>query len=312
MYLETTKGVDLRYCLSTLVGFTSATNVTVAQQHSKLTIPFLLTNRLRTKSKDDPHLNYMLEIKKELETLILFTIVISVANIACSTDKAFYGTDGRGSTNSGIDAIANRLQAQQDAFRNAQGDAGKLREPDSIDFVRDQDGKVISATLDTPNVNDQGLGLLSCLSSLRGLTMTRHQIIDRLTPKGISALARLSNLSTLKIRCFGRLDSGVFEEICKLRSLRELDLLLSIPPQREYRSITNLTNLAVLKISYCTNFGDQELCLLTNLTTLRNLGLSYDGFSPERTNVLACLKDQLTNCVVRCQSATNGVTCVTK
>ena len=91
--------------------------------------------------------------------------------------------------------------------------------------------------------------------------MTRQRILD---------LRHITNLNAVGIRCFGRLDSGVFEQLCKFQSLRKLSLAASYPPTQEYVHIIKLTNLEVLTIGD-TNFGDQQFRLLADLPSLKSL-----------------------------------------
>jgi hypothetical protein len=55
-------------------------------------------------------------------------------------------------------------------------------------------------------------------------------------------------------------------------------------------AITNLQNLAELRVSYATNVGNAELSLLTNMVNLKGLAISYDAVSREGTNVLSLIR----------------------
>lgn len=114
-------------------------------------------------------------------------------------------------------------------------------------------------------------------------------------------LGKLTNLVTLRVACVApkpALKNGVFEEICNLTGLKTLSLVAAYPERSEYVALTNLQTLAELNVSYATNFGDAELCLLTNLVNLRKLSISADAVSREGTNVLSRMQ-RLTNATVR-------------
>jgi hypothetical protein len=51
-------------------------------------------------------------------------------------------------------------------------------------------------------------------------------------------------------------------------------------------------------VSYCPNFGDEQLSLVTNLTNLRSLELKADALSSEATNLLAGMRT-LTNILIK-------------
>lgn len=108
----------------------------------------------------------------------------------------------------------------------------------------------------------------------------------------------MTNLTSMNIACGGLLKAGVFEEICKMKEVRELGLVAAYPPASEYFGLTNLHNMVELRVAYCTNFGDREVSMLTNLINLRSLTLYADGFSSEGTNVLRSMTG-LTNVAVR-------------
>jgi hypothetical protein len=111
----------------------------------------------------------------------------------------------------------------------------------------------------------------------------------------------MTNLTTLRVACIApkpALEDGIFEEICNLRALKSLSLVSAYPERSVYVALTNLQNLAELNVSYATNFGGAELCLLTNLVNLRNLSIQYHAVSREGMNVLSRMQ-RLTNAMVR-------------
>ena len=83
-----------------------------------------------------------------------------------------------------------------------------------------------------------------------------------------------------------------------MKELRQLGLVAAYPPAGEYFGLTNLHNLVELRVAHCTNFGDSEVSLLTNLPALKSLTLYSDGISREGTNVLRNMIG-LTNVVVK-------------
>ena len=121
---------------------------------------------------------------------------------------------------------------------------------------------------------------------------------NHLTGSGIASLGGLTNLTILRFFYTGKLSSGVLEQVCTLKHLRVLSLMASLPPKGEYVCLKNLQSLSELHLLCCTNFGDQELKQLSNLTNLSSLELKYDGFSEQGTNVLRQMHN-LTNVWVR-------------
>ena len=172
----------------------------------------------------------------------------------------------------------------------------KGRTPGS--WERDAKGDVVSLTLSSLLANDAGLDLFSKFGSVQKLRLQTSRLSPELTRQGISSLVRMTNLTSINIACGGLLKAGVFEEICKMKEIRELGLVAAYPPASEYIGLTNLHNLVELRVGYCTNFGDSELSLLTNLPALKSLTLYADGFSSEGTNVLRNMTG-LTNVAVR-------------
>jgi hypothetical protein len=171
------------------------------------------------------------------------------------------------------------------------------------DLGRDGSGNVVSVALRWTNANDRALVLVSSLDSLQELRIQGpgRPETGEWTREGISCLGRLTNLVTLRVACIATkpaLKDGVFEEICNLRGLRTLSLVAAYPQRSEYVALTNLQNLAELRVSYATNFGDAELCLLTNLANLRSLLIHFDAVSREGTNVLSRVQ-RLTNTTVK-------------
>jgi hypothetical protein len=70
------------------------------------------------------------------------------------------------------------------------------------------------------------------------------------------------------------------------------------PPVDEYGALTNLCNLAELYVEHATNFGDLQLCLLTNLPNLRNVRVDQTAVSDKWVDLLSNFR-ALTNIVVK-------------
>ena len=154
---------------------------------------------------------------------------------------------------------------------------------------RDPQGQAVSLVLCRPYASDRGMILASQLRSLRSLTIQGQSMSTGYSEHGASSLHALTNLVTLKILCTGPLDSRFFKEVCRLRSLRELQLTAAMPPSREYRWIADLHRLERLGIANCTNFGDAEISVVTNLVKLKNLQLVNNAVTHHGTNVLKVL-----------------------
>jgi len=274
-----------------------------------MTIYMLTKTKSYLINRDPVGSSIVLRVYDTAMGFVLIALVTLLACVSRGADEKHSGIDGVSITNS-AELISERLQERQKTYWTAQQDADSIQNLESsegavlstnrtnMDFVRDSRGDVISVGLITPNVNDQCLELLSHLVSVKEITITKRRSFDELTPRGISALQNLPHLGTLRIRCFQGLNAGVFKEICNLRNLRDLELIASFPPEREYICLTNLTKLTELHVNYCTNFTAQELLPLTNLIALRNLELSYDGLSPRSTNMLGRIRCQFTNCII--------------
>ncbi|HZQ47252.1 MAG TPA: hypothetical protein VFC07_09600 [Verrucomicrobiae bacterium] len=160
----------------------------------------------------------------------------------------------------------------------------------------DTKGNLIKVWLSWKEANDTNLALLSTVGSIQELGMRpqRHGL-GGLTREGFSSLKQLTNLTKLNVGCIFEMPPGMFEEICQLKGLRSLTLYGAFPPKKaEYENLKRLTNLEELRMSYCANFGGQELGWLTNLTHLKSLELPVYSGSKADTNVLSCLKN-LTN-----------------
>jgi hypothetical protein len=172
---------------------------------------------------------------------------------------------------------------------------------DGTDLVRDSRGNIVSIALRGTNANDRALILVSTLTSVKELTIQGRGMGDECTREGISNLHKMTNLTHLRLLCVSpqpTLEAGVFKEVCSLKSLESLILVSAYPERSEYPALANLQNLTELRLSYCTNFGDAELCLLTNLSNLRSLYISSDAVSRDGANVLRSIR-QLTNVTIR-------------
>jgi hypothetical protein len=162
--------------------------------------------------------------------------------------------------------------------------------------VRDAKGEVSSLVLDKDLATDANLEDIRGLVSLRELTLQGIPSQGDLTGRGIACLRGLTNLVSLTVACKRELERGTFEEVCKLGQLRTLRLVGACAPQSEYRGIIALQALTELRISYCPNFDDDDVPLLTRLPALKTLVLEWNGVSQQSTNVLAHLG--LTNMVL--------------
>jgi hypothetical protein len=168
--------------------------------------------------------------------------------------------------------------------------------PDAVG--RSLSGEVVSVLLEPAYGNDSSLAAVSSISTVRDLTVFAGYHTPDLTAAGIASLAKLTNLAALRISCPGKLQDGVFHEICALKGLRRLALDASEPAHGEYFELTNLHSLAELQVRYAPGFGDQQLCLLTNLPALQNLRLAETGITQSATNVLRSM-NSLTNIMAR-------------
>ncbi|HZR17494.1 MAG TPA: hypothetical protein VFE51_09220, partial [Verrucomicrobiae bacterium] len=129
------------------------------------------------------------------------------------------------------------------------------------DLCRDTGGDVVSLALRNTNANDRALFLASTLGSLRELAIQGRGKPEtgEWTREGIACLHNLTNLVGLRILCVApqpALQEGVFKEICNLRGLRSLSLVAASPERSDYVALSNLQNLAELRVSYATNFGE--------------------------------------------------------
>lgn len=221
-----------------------------------------------------------------LSVVLALVCVNEEKAVAQGSAEGKQGAELTQSTNQELAALLRRLEEGRNAG----------------DVERDASGNVISVALRWTNANNRALFLVSTLDSLQQLMIQGRERPEtgEWTREGISFLGKLTNLMTLRVACLGMkplLKDGVFEEICNLTGLQTLSLVAAYPERSEYAALTNLQNLAELNVSYATNFGDAELCLLTNLVNLRKLYISADAVSREGTNVLSRMQ-RLTNATV--------------
>jgi hypothetical protein len=160
----------------------------------------------------------------------------------------------------------------------------------------DVQGKVVSLTLRRTHATDQGLVYASLLDSLRSLAIHGRPLPSDYSESAAASLRNLINLVSLKVLCTGPLQPGFFRELCALRNLRELQLTDATPPKEEYSYLARLSRLERLGLASCTNFGDTELTVVTNLANLRSLKLIANGVTQQGTNVLRGMQG-LTNLV---------------
>jgi len=169
----------------------------------------------------------------------------------------------------------------------------RVQAANPFDLETNSTGRILSVTLRQDLATDDTLTLITNLGSLRRLVIMPNRR-GNLTTRGISALSSLTNLVSLHLSCSGNLPEGVFREICNLTQIRCLALYGARPPESEYSGITNLQNLVQLNVTYCTNFGDRQLSLITNLPNLRSIEVWADALSAHATNLLARM-NTLTN-----------------
>lgn len=173
--------------------------------------------------------------------------------------------------------------------------------PGLADVKRDDNGQVRSLTLPESRVNDEALVLASGIPSIRELRVRgRARAVNGFEPtqKWFAALVGMTNLVSLRVDCMGEMDGGMFREITKLKSLHALSLYGAFPRREEYAGLTNLQGLLELHVSYCTNFGDAELVVLTNLTHLRSISLYATAVSSNAPKIVGQMKG-VTNVVIR-------------
>jgi len=151
---------------------------------------------------------------------------------------------------------------------------------------RDARGWPASLTLVGVHAEDRNLILASRLTSLRNLVVHGRNAGTACTRNGAASLQALTNLTSVKLLCTGSLQPGVFQEVCRLGNLRELQLTAAMPPSDEYLCLSNLHGLRRLGIANCTNFGDAAIGVLTNLTELEAFELVNNAVSDRGTNVL--------------------------
>lgn len=151
------------------------------------------------------------------------------------------------------------------------------------------DGKPVAIELGEKYADEANITLVAQCQSLQDLFIKGDGRFARRpwTASAMSSLAHCTNLTSLSLRCVGAMPSGSLREISKLRGLRFLELASSFPEAHEYFYLTNLQNLAELRIVFCPNFTDAHLAVLTNLGSLQRLTINADGLSLTATNILA-------------------------
>ena len=156
-------------------------------------------------------------------------------------------------------------------------------------IVWNTNGELVTVSLPRSEATDSNILMLSQIYSIQTLR------IQGFTIDGSDALHGFTNLMALNLACGGRMSSGVFEHIGRIHGLRQLSLWGIYPSREEYTNLLALTNLEEFANTACTNFGPQELKLLTNLTRLKSIRLELSNATRQQdTNVLSNLK-YLTN-----------------
>jgi hypothetical protein len=181
------------------------------------------------------------------------------------------------------------------------------RFPWTID--RDSTGSPVCIGIPSRYNDDRSLALLGSLCTVTqivifGGSKEWEQMSPPLTERGISFLAGMTNLTSLELACLQRLDSGVLRGVCGLTHLNRLTLYNVALPSDEYRWLAYATNLEHLEIQNCSNFGDQQLRLITTLTTLKDLRLLGTSVTPDATNGVNRMHS-LTNMLLRNLGQTN-------
>lgn len=174
----------------------------------------------------------------------------------------------------------------------------KLEQGPSMDLRRDRNGNVVDLTLRQEHAQDKNLRLISRAGTIRSLRIQGRSQLGGVTREGVRSLAQLTNLVTLRVCCLGEMQAELFEEICRLKGLQYLGLASAYPPESAYGALTNLQALSELHVTYCTNFGDRQLRLLTNMLHLKSLTIDSGGITEQGTNFLRQLRS-LENVVLR-------------
>jgi len=195
----------------------------------------------------------------------------------------------------GTNTVSNLLQTLSARF------------PGTID--RNGLGAIVAIGIPSRFNDDHSLELLGSLCTvtqvvLFGGSKQWEQGSPTLTERGIAFLAGMTNLTNLELACLQHLDGGVLRGVSDLSQLKRLTLYNVALSSEEYKWLSYATNLVRLEIQNCSNFGDHELCLLTNLTTLKDLRLLGTSVSPDATNIVSRMHS-LTNTVFKNSEQTN-------
>jgi hypothetical protein len=171
--------------------------------------------------------------------------------------------------------------------------------------ARNARGEVVSLRLSGVFSAETNLTLLTSLASLTNVTL-KYSRETPLTAKAVASLSAIPNLTSVQLACFfGRLEPGVFTQLCNIKNLSALTLYGTHPTQEEFCAITNLQNLTSFTVDFSTNFGKQELSLLTALPRLNSLVVGFTTVKNTDTNILkSCLS--LTNFVFDSTSPSVG------
>lgn len=167
--------------------------------------------------------------------------------------------------------------------------------------VRDPNGAIVSLGVPSQYVDDTNLELIGSLSAVPEISIyldsDRKRVAPILTEMGISSLARIANLRSLKLVCLNRLDKGVLRGVSKITQLRHLTIY-NIPfSSDEFQWLGDMTNLTDLEVDTCKSFGNKEASYLKNLTNLHTLQLIRTSVSQDLSNALSSIQS-LTNIVI--------------
>jgi len=158
---------------------------------------------------------------------------------------------------------------------------------DNAQLTRDSGGALTELHISHKFKTDQSFRLISQIRSITNLVIAWSNVPETLTPTGIGYLGGMSNLANLRFVCHAKgLSPGILESVSRLSKLRELWLYYADAPAEDYAFLKNMTNLTSLKLDACRHFGNQELQVVTNLTSLTNFVLRYTQVTESGTNIL--------------------------
>ena len=105
--------------------------------------------------------------------ILAMAAIVAAANVALSSDRMLSEESGSVATASVIEAIVNRLQTRQDAYRKDHDIPIVLGH---TDFGRDSRSNVTSFNIISPNLTDEDFDFLGRIHSLQNLTFTKLSV----------------------------------------------------------------------------------------------------------------------------------------